>query len=728
MSRNFFQLPVLLIAAVLIGCSAGTESPVLPRTDAKNVNVSNTHLWGYFDVHIDAESETVTSIQNRTGMFTANVTGFLNSNPLAMTFDILEVIEGADYIDIDINVSINHPFPGLPAYHGYDVRGIFMGEGSGLLSYGDLAYPIEGIDQCMLDDPDWGAGDPGGGGPDGYTRWFNPGEFSEGGMPLFSYTPGKLSTPGYDASANLCPYKYFADGLDMNEDVWDWLMLHDDQDGIFSSGAKNERNYYLRFPTPDPNIVYGYAVIANWEGEGDDYHPSNATEAVAMSVVDHSDVYYVDESNFGGSLKLDMSVFDWGSVISNGVMEDYRLLVDSTVLSNVYEADSGDMTPAGGNDVYSTYSVEIPADAVDGLTGNEFWVIVEYPEYDYDNDFGTENLTGEDPLAAFFRYDLEVSNNEPYVPADPVEGNVELEVIRDTNYAITDVRLTWTGNGNPEYAIYADLNPYDGFDPDTYIAATSGETIDIDSTNYGDFSTNGCYLFTVRARSAAGVVESESTDSEYAFVEMEDFDGGDDPSGGWDFFHRNSDAQFVIEPGPIDDNVIRIGPSPTARWAAVVSPQLPSIDNNEYSVIEVAQRTVQWQTKPWDQQIDGMYSQTTAGYAVGTPNNGDDKFLDFITPPLDAAIDGTWPLEDQLNPTSWLISLYQYFGGDSTRWRGWRIYYLDRAGDPPPIRFSRLWIPEYRDEPVAHGAYGFAIYSHVTPDEVYCDEIAVIIY
>ena len=80
-------------------------------------------------------------------------------------------------------------------------------------------------------------------------------------------------------------------------------------------------------------------------------------------------------------------------------------------------------------------------------------------------------------LAGYFFFDgmkdVHIENHAPVVKADPVAGNVALKVLRNANYGIASVQLLWTGNGNPEYAIYADTNPFDGVLPDTFIAATA---------------------------------------------------------------------------------------------------------------------------------------------------------------------------------------------------------------------------------------------------------------
>ncbi|MFH1677003.1 MAG: PKD domain-containing protein, partial [bacterium] len=330
-------------------------------------------------------------------MFTANVVNFINAKPVNLGFHINSTPLGPDYADVDIDVSITHPFPGLPQYNGYDVRGVFMSDGSGYLDYNsDLAYPVLGTDQIMLADSDDGVG-----GADGYTRWFNKTEFSGGGMPLFQYTPGKAASPGFNGDATLNAYKYFADNLGKDENLWDWLIANADQHGVFSSGATNSRNYYLRFPNAK-GVKYGYAIIANWGGLEPQYHPSNAPEAIACDVVDNSNVYYAGPTDKGGQINIDFSLFDWHGQPSS-------IFIESTVQSGIHQLDPTEMTPVAGDENYSTWHVEIPADNVSGTEGNYYWIIAEYSDFDYSNDFNVPNLAEDSPLAAFFRYDLEVS-------------------------------------------------------------------------------------------------------------------------------------------------------------------------------------------------------------------------------------------------------------------------------------------------------------------------------
>ncbi len=440
-------LATLAVAAfVAIGCSGG--SPVTPTANHELTSAStpaaptHTNLWGYYDVHVDIENRTAEAVPNRQVMFAANVVRFVNNPPANLTLQIQNIVPGSDYVDIDIDVTLRHPFPGMPQYNGYDVRGVFMGDASGTLAYSNsLAYPVLGTDQYMLDDPVDGDG----GGPDGYTRWYNPTEFTTPG--LFGYTLGVFESPDFDGDATLCPYRYFADGLTAKQDLWEFLTATGDH-GVFAAGETNTRNYYLRFPYTK-EMEFGYAIVADWEGAA--VHPSNATEAVACNVIDNSDVHYPDSAGSYGDLILDISLFGWE-------YQPSTIYIESTVLSAVASFDPAAIA-TGGGDHYSTYHVEIPADNVTMTKGNEYWVIAEYEGFDYSNDVGVPNEAGSDPLAAFFRYDLSV------------------EIIGDFGWA-----RTWDGSA---YGVAAD-GP-----GNVYVTGAFGGTVDFDPDGGDPHTSNG---------------------------------------------------------------------------------------------------------------------------------------------------------------------------------------------------------------------------------------------
>ncbi|HDS29512.1 MAG TPA: hypothetical protein ENN67_00570, partial [Firmicutes bacterium] len=305
---SFLIFVLSLISIMVISCSGGGTIPTSPGTNpdltaglnSRGTNASgNTQLWGYYDVFIDIEKMEATAILNRTAMFTANCVNILNGTMNSGVYlEIYNVDNQADYLGLNLKISLRHPFPGLDHFAGYDVRGVFMGNGSGTMNYNPaLKYPVAGIDQSFEPDPS----DPDGsnGHPDGYTRWFNFSEFQGPGMKLFTYTKGNLSPAAFEGTATLCPYKYFADNLATNEPVADWLENNPGKHGVFSAGAVNSRDYRLRFPKSMP-VIFGYAVVANWSGP--DIHPSNAPEAVACRMEQTEAPYYLDSSNWGGNI------------------------------------------------------------------------------------------------------------------------------------------------------------------------------------------------------------------------------------------------------------------------------------------------------------------------------------------------------------------------------------------------------------------------------------------
>ncbi len=394
-----------LLLVISLGCSGNGNNPVTPSPASPvpdpihNADAAATMLWGFYDVFLNPTTGEIDAVENRQAFFTLNVVTFLNNSKSAgLGFNINAIKQGPDYLDVDIDVTITHPFLGLTQYNGYDVRGVFMGDGSAAMEYNpDLIYPVKGVDQMMLSDPIDGVG-----GPDGYTRWFNQTEFSGGGMPMLQYTPGALASLGFEGTATLNPYKYYADGLGKDDDLWTWLGSFGYEHGRFSAGASNTRNYYIRFPNSQ-GIVFGYAVLADWGGVAPQYHPSNAIESIACKVDDASTLYYEGPGESGGNIILDVSLYNYHE-------QPIEIYLESTVLNGLYTFDGNDMTPVGGGENYSTYHVEIPSDNVTSVSGEEFWVVAEFVGYDYTNDFGVPNSAGSDSLAAFFRYGHKVSD------------------------------------------------------------------------------------------------------------------------------------------------------------------------------------------------------------------------------------------------------------------------------------------------------------------------------
>ncbi len=488
MNRWMVLLAALLTATLTaVGCSSGGGNLTAPAANpdltgsVSHVGQAQAHLWGYYDVYIDIENQSAEAVLNRMCMFTANVTTFVNNPVSNLSFKIYGTPVTADYVDVDIDVTIKHPFPGLTQYNGYDVKGVFMGPGSSTMKYSNkLKYAEYGTDQAVYDfnDKDTLAySDPYGddlvGMPDGYTRWFNAKEFTFPG--IMGYTQGKLATPGYQSmlTATVNPYKYFADGLGADEDLWTWLGDNADTHGVFSAGKSNTRNYYLRFPM-SKGVKYGYAVVASWKGPNPADHPANAPEAPACDIAITPDIYYVSGTDKGGSLILDLSFWGWE-------YQPSLIKIESTVLSAVHTFDAAEMTPTGGDENYSVYHCKIPADSVKGTEGNEFWVIAEYEDFDYTSASTPPGGAPTAVLAAFFRSDLYVANeayNKPPVIDSGVDGEAAPLELSSHQYSITatdpdgdPLTYSWT------LTDVASGDPVEGFDG---VPGNGDGTIDID--------------------------------------------------------------------------------------------------------------------------------------------------------------------------------------------------------------------------------------------------------
>ncbi|HDS29719.1 MAG TPA: hypothetical protein ENN67_01610, partial [Firmicutes bacterium] len=377
MSLRFLPFGLVLLFIVSgAGCSNG-DNPIFPSGGTSPTHGmeyprptdSSTCLWGFYDVHVDFESGEITAIPNRNAMFSMNVVFFLNNQPSKLDFEFNGAVQGSGYVDVDLNVIITHPLPDNPKFDGYDVRGVFIGYGGSYLSYDwKLSYASKTLNQHMLDDPI----SEDGGGPDGYTRWFNKNEFTKEG--LFGYIKGIYATQLSIGDATLNPYKYFADGLGSHDNLWDYFESNPENRGVFSSGATNSRNYYIRFPKPEPGVKFAYAIVANWE---DGFtHPANAIEPVGCDVAVTPDVYYAGPGNYGGKLKLEISLWDWE-------YQPSAIYVESTVTSGTHKLTDDEMIPVFESDHFATWYVEIPTSYISGTENQEFWIIAEMSAYDY---------------------------------------------------------------------------------------------------------------------------------------------------------------------------------------------------------------------------------------------------------------------------------------------------------------------------------------------------------
>jgi len=403
----------LLVILLALSCSniARVASPEITDnslTQNSTQSSSNTHLWGTWDISIDPSDGSVDIVPLRGACFTANVTKFIDTPISVLNISINSVDSQPTYLGIDLDVDITHPFPGLTQYIGFDVMGVFLGDGDAIYP-GPGAFAVAGdANQQLLN-------------ADGYTRWYNAPEFETAGtiLPIAGYYPGSSGVTGYTPTAELNPYKYFCDALTAPEDLFHYLSIAYFDRGTFWPGSTNTRNYLLRFPKPGP-VQFQYQVIAHWEPNANSPDPpidlgdfpwyANIDEAPAVDIVDSSTAFYISPSTYGGNVILDVKVFDWSAELISTAMGEYVI----NCYSDAWAGNGNvDMIPTSDDSYWYGYDVDIPVTSLSSTDPIDVWIEILYPSLDYTNSWGVSNdATG--PLCAFFKYEVPVDTTVPY--------------------------------------------------------------------------------------------------------------------------------------------------------------------------------------------------------------------------------------------------------------------------------------------------------------------------
>ena len=308
-----FIYAVLLITFISVGCSGG---PVVPGTDSgtdlslpRSTSSGDVHhCLGYYTLVIDTENPSLDVLHARSGELHLNVVNVLNTTMGVSAVGVPSEHDPATGLFV-FDITLTHPFGTKPQLAGFDVKGILMTPGS--LSITPLVFA--GLDETRLENAD------------GYSRWWNPTEFTAPG--LFGYTDGVLANASsLSLTATINPYKYFADSLgaeDLMSPVYIAAMDDDNGRGVFTAGSSNTRRYSIRFPMdPGPQVVFGYAVDASWNTpspnpptEIPDNFPidANQPEAYYVAVGELVNTLYYDTEtgNAGGYLRLLVNVHDW---------------------------------------------------------------------------------------------------------------------------------------------------------------------------------------------------------------------------------------------------------------------------------------------------------------------------------------------------------------------------------------------------------------------------------
>ncbi len=437
-SRTLTTILWLIAVLFVLSCSSHGNSPASPTLDLESSQnplqeespgeaASGTMCWGLWDVSIDPETWTASTVLLRSAEFAVNVTQYLQP-PLGTTANIAIIVTDmtlyATQGIIWVDVTLTHPFPSNPEFAGFDVMGVFMHNGSSSSQVDSSARWATSTNDAQLLNLD------------GYTRWMNQKEFTTTG--LLGFTPGALGTSGtWTATVN--PYKYFADGLHKTDDLAGFYQSSSaiSNRGVFKAGGKNTREYQLQFPLSggSPVLTFQYAVVARWEQPsptppnnvpGDFPANANAQEAIYAYIWPFfSTLNYHPSVGGSGTLAMDIEVFDWqGSSNPSGFPAEISAIWVEGFTPGLIPGGAVDVLPGASQFSGSCATSWIFRATVPNCTpahsGNE-WVLVTMESAsptNYDSGYGAPYPSSA-KLAGYSRFAAPVtnySNSQPYVP------------------------------------------------------------------------------------------------------------------------------------------------------------------------------------------------------------------------------------------------------------------------------------------------------------------------
>ncbi len=501
---RYLALSIVIAMLITCGCSGGDSfSPAAPGM--KSIDASSSHqcrgLWQFI---ADPASGTLDVVPLRTSEMHINALPFLE--PPALVNITLETLQFNGNI-IETDIGLRHPFLGLDEFSGFDVCGIFIGDGS-----------VGGFDDASLLMP--GDGDTRLLNPDGFTRWWNPSEFPVNEGTMFSYNDGLLGTPDSigNFSATLNGYKYFCDDLTDPDGPLSDVTL--DGRGLFSAGQKNVRHYTIQM---EGGLVFNYAVDACWKFPNgsppydvpDDFAPdANRPEAWQIAVEQTLNTLWNDGSDNGGELALAIDVYDWYNADMNTVR------VESP--GNFAMTESA--IAIGGGAGYSTYAIDI-TDATPAEGSIDLLISIE------SDSIGYGGLLPGKPVTSYFTKSVAVSDEAPPSGSGWVDawGNPGY----DCGWAVAadeDGNAYVSGNtnigGNGQDAFLAKYAP-DGTQSWYVTWGGTGwdEGYGVDVDGYGNVYVAGDFQGTVDFDPGAGVTQYTSNSSYDIYVSKFDPSG-----------------------------------------------------------------------------------------------------------------------------------------------------------------------------------------------------------
>jgi hypothetical protein len=274
----------LLLIAFVFGCAGSAEknpvSPTSPLT-GQVASATNRHLWGMWDVSINADRSSIEIAPMRTADMHLNVVKLIETKPCATCLTIKHIYPSGPN-ELFAEITLFHPYPGFLKYTGFDVRGIFISQADFTFPSSAQTIALGDTVPRMLD-------------PDGYTSLFNPDDFPSTIPSYLGYIPGKRATGG-DLTSTINPFIAFR---------------KDAPRRMFEPGGWETKN--IRIHAPAGSLHFGYAVDVCWQPVDNvvdpltDFPPdANCLEAYSISV----DIGSGPEPFVGSSVPIQVAIFD----------------------------------------------------------------------------------------------------------------------------------------------------------------------------------------------------------------------------------------------------------------------------------------------------------------------------------------------------------------------------------------------------------------------------------
>ena len=350
LNRTVLFVPIFLILGIFIlSCASGPTTPpeypeITPANHDIQAQAPNHALLGYYNLVLDTETPDIEVISERNIDLHLNITNIINAT-LGLGVAIVPGETNLATGLIVFDMTFTHPFPLNPEFSAFDMKGIMITPGS--MSVGPLVFAD--FDETRILNAD------------GYSRWWNPTEFTTPG--IFGYSQGLIATgTPLELSATVNPYKLFADAL-LAEDTLSPVSAEpiDSSNGraVFKAGESNTRRYEMQFEmNPDIQLIFGYAIDTCWDVP--DPNPptnipadfpinANSNEAFRIAIGEVANTLYYDDeaATGGGSLVLNINIQDWQGIFNGNIQDEISsiTLMSPDLLASdvnpVFLSDSG---------------------------------------------------------------------------------------------------------------------------------------------------------------------------------------------------------------------------------------------------------------------------------------------------------------------------------------------------------------------------------------------------